>query len=586
MKRLSIFISLTLVILGTLVFAPITEAKAAAKAKAPKVVEFGFNSVQQLTVNIADVKVAENYILIKEGKGANKKVLTSGAIIVKVTDAGAQVATISDLVKGQQAHVWMLKKVGPNKSYQGLIISQFLGVKALASVPPIVQFSAVSSEGLENITPSIAVALSKVSTKDVRVSYTVSGTATGGGVDYTLANGDLVITAGQTMGVIPLVIANDSTQESDETVVVTLTSATEATLGAQKIHTYTIKDNDQSGVGFETTTSSGLESATTVNFRVVLSATSTVAVQVAYAVTGTATGTSTDYTLANGTLTIPAGQTGANITATVVDDSAVESAETIIVTLSSPVGATLSANTVHTYTINDNDQPTIGFGSAISAGAESVTAVNIPVSLSAVSIRETRVSYAVTGTATGSGTDYTLANGTVTIPAGQTSANIALTVVNDTTDELDETVIITLSSPVDATLGSTSVHTYTIQDNDNPTIQFSAASASGLENGTTTNPVSIGLTLSAAPAEAVQVTYTVTGTAATGGGVDYTLANGTSTTGILIVPVGQTSANLSLAITIDAVPEPDETVIITLTNPVNASLGATSVYTYTIINDD
>lgn len=577
MKRLSIFISLTLVLLGTLVFSPAVEAKA--KVKAPKVVEFSFNSVQQLTVNIADVKVAENYILIKEGKGANKKVLTSGAIIVKVTDSGAQVATISDLVKGQQAHVWMLKKIGPNKAYQGLIISQFLGVKALASVPPVVQFATNSSEGLENITPSIAVSLSKASTKDVRISYTVSGTATGGGADYTLANGDLVITAGQTMGVIPLVIVNESGQEADETVVVTLTSATGATLGAQKIHTYTIKDDDQSGVGFDATTSSGAESATPVNFHVTLSATSTVAVQVAYAVTGTATGTSTDYTLANGTLTIPVGQTGANITATIVDDTAIESPETIIVTLSSPVGATLSANTVHTYTINDNDQPTIGFGSASSAGAESVTSVNIPVLLSVVSIRETRVNYVVTGTAVGSGTDYTLANGTVTIPAGQTSTSIALTVVNDTTDELDETVIITLSSPVDATLGATAVHTYTIQDDDNPTIQFSSATGSSLETGTTT-PVSIGVTLSAAPAEAVQVTYAVTGTA-TGGGVDYTLANGT-----LTVPVGQTSANLSLVIIDDAIADPNETVIVTLTGPVNASLGTTTVYTHTITDNE
>jgi hypothetical protein len=568
MRRINIFLSLTLILLGTLVFSPVVDAKAVAK----KAVEFGFNSVQQLTVNIADVKVAENYILIKEGKGANKKVLTSGAIIVKVTDAGAQVATISDLVKGQQVHVWMLKKMGPNKSYQGLIISQFLGVKALASVPPTVQFSAVSSEGLENITPSISVSLSKAATKDVRVAYTVSGTATGGGVDYTLANGELVITKGQTMGLIPLVVVNESAQEADETVVVTLTSSTVATLGSQKVHTYTIKDDDQSGVGFETTTSSGAESATSVNFRVALSGTSTAAVQVAYAVTGTATGGGVDYTLANGTLTIPAGQTGANITATVVDDTAIESAETIIVTLSSPVGATLSANTVMTYTINDNDLPTIGFGSAASAGAEGTSTVSIPVTLSVVSPRETRVNYAVTGTASGSGVDYTLANGTVTIAAGQTTANIPLTVVNDTIDELDETVIITLSSPVDATLGATAVHTYTIQDDDNPVVQFSMAAASGTVD---TTPVNIVVTLSAIPAAAVQVNYAVTGGTAVSG-VDYTLASGTLT--MQAAP----SANIPLTI-INYPLAGNKTIIVTLSNPVNATLGATSVHTYTTL---
>ena len=115
-----------------------------------------------------------------------------------------------------------------------MIITQFLGAKALASIPPTVQFSVSSSQGLENAAPSITVALSKATTKDVRISYTVSGTATGSGTDYTLVNGDLVIPVGQTIGVIPLVISNDSAQEGDETVVVTLISATEVTLGTQK----------------------------------------------------------------------------------------------------------------------------------------------------------------------------------------------------------------------------------------------------------------------------------------------------------------------------------------------------------------
>lgn len=575
MKRIIIFTSLILVLLNTLVFSPVVEAKA--KEKAKKVVEFSLNSVQQMTAVIADVNVTENFILIGKGKSANKKVLTSGAVIIKVTESGPQTATLLDLVKGQKAHMWVKKKLGPSKAFQGLIITQFLGAKALASVPPVAQFVASSSQGLENTTSSIMVGLSKASAKDVKISYTVSGTATGGGTDYTLANGNLVIPAGQTIGVIPLVVINDSGQEGDETVVVTLTSATEVTLGTQKIHTYTIKDDDQSGIGFEAAATSGAESATSVNFHVTLSVASAQEVRVDYTVSGTATGTGTDFTLANGTAIIPVGQTGTNITATVVDDSMIESGETIIVTLSNPVGATLSANTIHTYTINDNDQATIGFGSAASAGAESTASVNIPVSLSAISISETRINYAVTGTATGNDTDYTLANGTAIIPAGQTTANVTLTVVNDTTDELDETVIITLSGPVNATLGATSVHTYTIQDNDNPTIQFSSASANGGENST---PVAIGITLSAAPVAEVQVTYTVTGTA-TGGGTDYTLANGT-----LIIPASQISADISLVIVDDAIADPNETVIVTLTNSTNASLGSTTAYTYTINDND
>ena len=66
----------------------------------------------------------------------------------------------------------------------------------------------------------------------------------------------------------------------------------------------------------------------------------------------------------------------------------------------------------------------------------------------------------MTGTATGSGTDYTLANGTLTISAGDTSGTITIAgIVDDTVDEVDETVIVTLSSPTNAALGSDDAHT-------------------------------------------------------------------------------------------------------------------------------
>ena len=56
------------------------------------------------------------------------------------------------------------------------------------------------------------------------------------------------------------------------------------------------------------------------------------------------------------------------------------------------------------------------------------------------------VNYAVTGgTATGGGVDYTLANGTLTFAPAVTSQNITLSVVDDSLDEEDETIEITLS---------------------------------------------------------------------------------------------------------------------------------------------
>ena len=215
-------------------------------------------------------------------------------------------------------------------------------------------------------------------------------------------------------------------------------------------------------VDFNTTSSNQAESASSQAITVDLSEASAQNVTVNYAVTGTATGSGTDYTLANGTLTINAGATSDTITiASIVDDSITEGSESVILTLSSPSNASLGSDSVHTYTINDNaSAPVVDFNTTSSTDAESVSSAALTVDLSAASSQNVTVDYAVTGTATGSGTDYTLANGTLTIVAGSTSGTITIaSIVNDTLDEAKETVIVTLSSPTNATLGRNDAHT-------------------------------------------------------------------------------------------------------------------------------
>ena len=103
--------------------------------------------------------------------------------------------------------------------------------------------------------------------------------------------------------------------------------------------------------------------------------------------------------------------------------------------------------------------PVIDFNTTTSSGAESVSSAALTVDLSFVSTQNATVDYTVTGTATGSGTDYTLANGTLTINAGSTSGTITIgSIVNDSLDEANETVIVTLSNPSNALLGLSLIH--------------------------------------------------------------------------------------------------------------------------------
>ncbi|MCD6366177.1 MAG: T9SS type A sorting domain-containing protein, partial [Bacteroidales bacterium] len=231
-----------------------------------------------------------------------------------------------------------------------------------------IYFNTNASNGDESVSPvTVTVSINNVdAVNPTTVDYSVTGgTATGGGIDYTLISGTVTIPAGSSSGTFNITINDDALYESNETIIVSLSNPTNCNLDGVLPYggtgfidfTYTINDNDTPPeIQFTATSSSGSESTSPVNFQVELSAVSEVDAQATYTVTGTATGGGVDYTLANGTITIPAGSTTANITATITNDNTEELNETIILTLSSPVDATLGTNITHTYTIIDDDE--------------------------------------------------------------------------------------------------------------------------------------------------------------------------------------------------------------------------------------
>ena len=118
----------------------------------------------------------------------------------------------------------------------------------------------------------------------------------------------------------------------------------------------------------------------------------------------------------------------------------------------------------------DITSPTIHFASDVSAGDESAGPVMLAVTLSQAYSETVTVDYSVLGgIAIGNGVDYTLDSGTLTFVPGDISEDILLTIVDDALDETDETVIVTLSNPVNAGLGTNYIYTYTIIDDDDYT---------------------------------------------------------------------------------------------------------------------
>ena len=351
---------------------------------------------------------------------------------------------------------------------------------AIGSVVPTIDHTTSTGSGAESDDAVIEVSLNFIPRTDRTVEYTTADVTTTAGDDYTAASGlTATITAGNTTTTYTITIDDDTDAESTESFTSTLSSPSAGlNLGSNSVFTYTINDNDITRkVYFDVDTASGNEDVSPVTVNLTINtADATDPTTVDYEVTsGTATNGGTDFTLAAGTATFAATTTTTSFTFTVNDDMLKESNETFTVTLSNPVNCNLDNTmpfagtgfTTYTYTINDDDaNPEIEFTTTSSTGLESVTPVNFEVSLSEVSGIDASASYTVTGTATGGGTDYTLADGTVTVLAGATTANITAVINNDSQVEFSETIIVTLSSPTDATLGTNTVFTYTITDND------------------------------------------------------------------------------------------------------------------------
>lgn len=337
--------------------------------------------------------------------------------------------------------------------------------------PPEITFVQGASIGPEGLAmPHFEVILSQPSAYPITVNAApIGGTATPG-VDFTSASTTLTFNPGDIHKLLPLTVARDALIEPNETVQLGLSEPVSATLGAQSTHEYFITDDlDLATVQFMT--SSSPESVSRGSIMVSLTQVYDDPVQVSYAVIqGNAT-RDTDYVLPDGVLQFAPGEQSQIIAFQVLEDALSEEDEFFTVALYNPAGVDASFGVGHkntyTYRILDNDpQPTVQFSLASSSGPETQAAAPLDVLLSAPTGRAVTVGYSVTGGSAASGSDFTLANGTLTFAAGESSKSIPLAVINDADAETDETVQVTLTTASGANLGLQTAHDYTILDDE------------------------------------------------------------------------------------------------------------------------
>jgi hypothetical protein len=497
---------------------------------------------------------------------------------------------------------------------------------------PTVAFTAAAQSASEGAgTAIVTVQLSAVSDDDVTVPFTAGGTATNPS-DYTMTASPITIPAGSTTGTATVTIVDDALAEADETVIVTMGAPVNAVAGATTVHTLTINDNDappSSGtMAFPSAAYSLAEDGMSATITVKRSGGSHGAASVQYATSdGTATA-GTDYTAASGTLNWADGDAeDKTFSIAITNDDLGEEDETVNLALDNAAGASLGVPDNAVLTIMDDDTSSGGEIIKINFQAESSPGYSGYLADLGATYGDRGNGYSYGWDAHNAenardrdsgrspderydtlnhlhkGQGYTweigLANGTYRVRAvagdpdyynsiySIMAENVLVVDGAPTSDQrwIEGVATVgvadgrlTLTNGPGADLNKICFIEITDLSENLPTVEFATTTQAVPENA---GDATIVVNLSTISEEDVTVPFTVTGTA-TGGGADYSI-----TASPITIPAGSISANITVAIVDDALNEnPDETVIITMDPPTNATRGATTVHTLTITDND
>ncbi len=289
-----------------------------------------------------------------------------------------------------------------------------------------------------------------------------------------------------------------------------------------------------------------------------------------------------DYTISGGnengsssTLTFPAASfvLNQNIIVTTTGDTTIEPDEVITITLSNPSANAFLADASGTSSFtNDDSQISIGSGIAQDEGNSGATAYVFSVTRIGDTSGAATVNYTVTGSGgnPANGADFTSgslagAGGTANFSAGAANTTFTVNVNGDLTFEQNETFTVTLSAPSGgATLGTTTA-IGTINNDDSTSVSIGGGVAHNEGNSGNTAYV-FTITRTGDTSGAATVDYGVSGTGASPAN-NQDFPGGPFPSGTANFAAGSANTNITINVSGDITVEPDETFLVTLSNP-------------------
>jgi subtilisin family serine protease len=196
----------------------------------------------------------------------------------------------------------------------------------------------------------------------------------------------------------------------------------------------------------------GNAGASTMTFTVTLSDTPTAPVTVHFATSSVTASAASDYVAVSGDLTFnPGDPLSQTITVTINGDATGEQNETFAVVLSganTPIGDGYGTGAI----VNDDAAALTVSNAFVVEGSRGKKTLVFTVSLPQPQSVNVTFSYATANGTAAAGSDYKSTSGTAIIRAGKSSATVKVTVFTDKVAESDETVLLNISSAVNATI--------------------------------------------------------------------------------------------------------------------------------------
>lgn len=406
---------------------------------------------------------------------------------------------------------------------------------------------------------------------------TAPGTAVPIG-DYQAVNENVVFADGEMIKTVLVPVFDNTVVDGNRTVLLTIANPTGgATLGPPSAAVLTILDDDVA-VAFGSPVFVVNEGDGTVVLNVLRLNGTNGTTSVSYATTnGTATG-GQDFSPSSGVLTFNPGETIKSINIAIMDDAVIEGDENFTVHLFNPSpGVQLGNPSVATVVIVDNDTGFFFSRTAVQV-LENVGNAVITVLRTNTGTGTVSVSYATEDGTAVAGADYQAVTGTLVFTNGEAIKTFLVPIVDNQIPEGDASFTVVLSNPSPgSSLLPPSVQTVVIVDND-AGLRFSSPTYVVAEDGI---KATINVLRTNYLGSTVTVNYTTQDGTATAG-ADYIAASGT-----LSFASGETDKSFDVYIIDDTLIEGDETVLLSLFDPVgDAAVVNPGAAVLTILDND